>query len=71
MDWPSAPWTLAGYSFPAPGQVTAVGPLLAEGIGGRLHFAGEYSCYKFAGFMEGALASGIAIARLLAVRTGW
>ena len=28
MDWPAAPWTRAGYSFPAPGQVTTVGPLL-------------------------------------------
>ena len=70
MDWPSAPWTMAGYSNPAPGQVTTVGPLLYVGIGDRLHFAGEHTCYKFVGHMEGALNSGVSIARRLAVRDG-
>ncbi len=70
MDWPAASWTRAGYSFPAPGQVTTVGPLLQEGIAGRLHFAGEHACYKFAGFMEGALTSGVTVATRLAVRDG-
>jgi len=58
MDWPAASWTRAGYSFPAPGQVTTVGPLLQEGIAGRLHFAGEHACYKFVGFMKGPLPRG-------------
>jgi monoamine oxidase len=70
MDWPSTPWTLAGYSNPAPGEVTTVGPLLYAGIGNRLHFAGEHACYKFLGYMEGALNSGASIARRLAVRDG-
>jgi monoamine oxidase len=70
MDWPAAEWTRAGYSFPAPGQVTTVGPLLEAGIGGRIHFAGEHACYKFVGYMEGALQSGVAVARRLAVRDG-
>jgi monoamine oxidase len=70
MDWPATPWTRASYSFPAPGEVTTVGPLLRNGIGGRLHFAGEYACYKFAGYMEGALNSGVSAARRLAVRDG-
>lgn len=70
MDWPAIPWTRASYSFPAPGEVTTLGPLLARGIAGRLHFAGEYACYKFAGYMEGALNSGVSIARRLAVRDG-
>jgi monoamine oxidase len=47
-----------------------MGPILHQGIAGRLHFAGEHACYKFAGYMEGALQSGIAIARRLAVRDG-
>jgi len=47
-----------------------MGPLLQNGIGGRLHFAGEYACYKFAGYMEGALNSGVAVARRLAERDG-
>jgi monoamine oxidase len=33
MNWVGDAWTLAGYSFPAPGQVTAQGPLLQQGIG--------------------------------------
>src|SRR5262249_30700291 len=28
MAWPEDPWTRAGYSFPAPGEVTRAGPLL-------------------------------------------
>lgn len=69
MDWPNDPWTRAGYSFPAPGEVTAIGPLLHRGLG-RLHFAGEYACYAFFGYMEGALQSGVSLARKLARRDG-
>jgi monoamine oxidase len=69
MDWPADPWVKASYSFPAPGQVTAQGPTLREGIG-RLHFAGEYASYAFIGFMEGALHSGAAVARRIATRDG-
>ena len=57
-------------SFAAPGEVTTMGPILHKGIEDRLHFAGEHTCYKFAGYMEGALNSGVAIARRLAVRDG-
>jgi monoamine oxidase len=70
MDWPGTEWTMASYSFPAPGQVTTVGPLLAKGIEGKIHFAGEHTCYKFVGYMEGALNSGVTVARRLAVRDG-
>jgi monoamine oxidase len=69
LDWPGDPWTQAGYSFPAPGQVTTVGPLLHAGLG-RLHFAGEHACYKFVGYMEGALSSGVSVARRLVGREG-
>ena len=69
MDWPNDPWTLAGYSFPAPGQVTTVGPILYKGIG-RLHFAGEHASYKFVGYMEGALNSGASLAQRIAKRDG-
>lgn len=70
MDWPGDPWTMAGYSFPAPGEVTAVGPLLEAGIGGRVHFAGEHANYAFVGYMEGALQSGAAVANRVARRDG-
>lgn len=69
MDWIGDQWTRAGYSFPAPGQVTTIGPLLRQGIG-RLHFAGEHTCYQFVGYMEGALHSGAALAKRLAMRDG-
>jgi monoamine oxidase len=67
MDWPSDPWTQAGYSFPAPGQITTMGPTLRQGLG-HLHFAGEHTCYKFVGYMEGGLNSGASLARRLAAR---
>ncbi len=70
MDWPGDAWTRASYSFPAPGQVTVQGPLLREGVAGRLHFAGEHTCYAFVGYMEGALNSGVALAKRLATRDG-
>lgn len=69
LDWPTDPWTKGSYSFPAPGQVTTIGPLLRKGLG-RLHFAGEHTCYAFFGYMEGALYSGVSLARRLAQRDG-
>ncbi len=69
MDWIGDPWTRAGYSFPAPGQVTTIGPALRAGLG-RLHFAGEHTCHQFVGYMEGALHSGVALAQRLAARDG-
>ncbi|MBC7784473.1 MAG: FAD-dependent oxidoreductase [Burkholderiales bacterium] len=69
MNWPGDTWTRAGYSFPAPGDVTSVGPLLHNGVG-NLHFAGEHCSYAFIGYMEGALASGARVARKIAVRDG-
>ena len=70
MDWPGDPWVKASYSFPAPGQVTSQGPTLRQGIG-RLHFAGEHTCYAFMGYMEGALNSGAAAAKRIAGRDGY
>lgn len=64
MGWPNEEWTRGGYSFPAPGEVTRVGPILADGLG-RLHFAGEHCCPAFVGYMEGALTSGHSVARRL------
>jgi monoamine oxidase len=69
MDWPHEPWTMAGYSFAAPGQVTSMGPTLYNGLhAGRLQFAGEHTCYKFVGYMEGALNSGASVAKRMAMK---
>jgi len=69
MDWPGDQWTQCGYSFPAPGEVTTMGPVLREPYG-QMHFAGEYACLKFVGYMEGALSSGVQVARNIAIRDG-
>ena len=43
--------------------------MLAAGVG-TLHFAGEHTCYPFAGYMEGALRSGLRVAEQLCARDG-
>ena len=58
MAWPHDPWTRAGYSCPAPGEVCRAGPLLAKAFHKRLFFAGEHTCFAYFGYMEGALQSG-------------
>lgn len=70
VDWVADPWARGTYSLPAPGDVTTVGPVLAKPHAGRLHFAGEHCSYAFVGWMEGALQSGVKVARRLAERDG-
>jgi monoamine oxidase len=67
VDWPADPWSQAGYSAPAPGQIMTLGPILYDGLG-RLHFAGEHTSFAFQGYMEGGLNSGAAVAKRLALR---
>ena len=67
VDWLTMPWTNGGYSFPAPGQITTHGPIVQQGIG-RLHFAGEHTCYQFVGYMEGGLHSGVDAAKRILKR---
>ncbi len=69
VNWHNDPLAHGSYSFPAPGQVTTIGPILQQGLG-RLHFAGEHCCPAFIGYMEGALQSGVRLARRLAQRDG-
>ena len=70
MNWPQKKWARGSYSFPRPGEVTRVGPLLRSGFKGKVHFAGEHTCYAFTGYMEGALQSGLRVAEQLARRDG-
>jgi monoamine oxidase len=58
MAWPADPWTGAGYSCPAPGEVCSAGPLLHKAFHKRMFFAGEHTCFAYFGYMEGALQSG-------------
>jgi monoamine oxidase len=62
MAWPEDPWTRAGYSFPAPGEVTRAGPRLHAPFEKRMYFAGEHTCFAYIGYMEGALQSGQRVA---------
>lgn len=68
MNWPKEKWALASYSFPKSGDIMRWGPKFSEGYGGKLHFAGEHTCYAFTGYMEGALQSGYRLARKLVMR---
>jgi monoamine oxidase len=68
MNWLDDPWTLGSYSFPEPGAVTHVGPLLHQSLRRRVYFAGEHTCYAFNGYMEGALCSGLRVAEQIARR---
>jgi len=64
MDWPQDPEVEGGYSCPAVGEVTALGPFIHSCVKEKLYFAGEFSCrYKWCGFMEGALISGAGVAK--------
>jgi monoamine oxidase len=63
MDWPSDIWVKGSYSFPAPGEVTTLGPQLQQPLAGRVFLAGEHTCYAFVGYMEGALQSGARAAK--------
>jgi monoamine oxidase len=69
--WPRDRWTRAGYSCPAPGEVTRIGPFLSRPFQGRLFFAGEHCCPPFFGYMEGALQSGLAAASAILRNEGW
>ena len=66
-NWPEDPFVKASYAFPAPGDILRWGPICHQGLG-RLHFAGEHTAYDFIGYMEGALESGIRVARCLTDR---
>ena len=69
VDWTGDEWARGGRCVAAPGEITAMGETLYHGIG-RLHFAGDFACWKFAGSMEGALTSGASVAQRLALRDG-
>ena len=59
MSWPTEPWTMAGYSFPAVGEVCTKIRALNTVYNHRMVFAGEHTCLAFVGYMEGALQSGL------------
>lgn len=55
------PYILGGYSYWRVGQCTGFSGY--EGVAeGRIHFAGEHTCFDFQGFMEGGAESGERVA---------
>ncbi|HEX9259732.1 MAG TPA: NAD(P)/FAD-dependent oxidoreductase [Acidimicrobiales bacterium] len=62
-SWSNDPWALGTYAAFAPGQLSAVWPLL-QAPHGRIVLAGEHTD-AFAGYMEGALRSGARASRTI------
>lgn len=62
-SWGSDPFSLCSYSTPAIGVSVSDYEQLAEPIAGRVLFAGEATYRQRAGFVEGAIGSGIREAR--------
>jgi monoamine oxidase len=70
MNWPSMRWVKASYSAPLVGQYTWVLEAAATPeLDGRLVFAGEHTSDEFAGYMNGAVATGNRAARELLGQT--
>ncbi len=69
MSWPKEEWTLGGYSFPAPGE-NYPSRTDSSARDWLFAFCREHTCYAFIGYMEGALKSGVDLARRIAVRDG-
>jgi monoamine oxidase len=68
VDWCAEPFIGGAYSFPAPGWVTRIMPILRNGLP-PIHFAGEHCSAAFVGFMEGAIESGLRVADEIVERT--
>ncbi len=69
-DWPGNKWTCHSYSFPKPGEVAGVGPILRSGYKRRLHFPEVHTRYAFIVCMEGALHSSPRAVKQIARRDG-
>lgn len=58
LDWTAEEWSRGCYgAHMAPGVLTAFGPYMRRPVG-RIHWAGTETAIDWAGYMEGALASG-------------
>ncbi|WP_303674148.1 flavin monoamine oxidase family protein [Vampirovibrio chlorellavorus] len=60
MNWSRHPWAKASYSCPRPGQYTSLMGAAGEPeLNDSLFFAGEHCSVDWAGFMNGAVESGL------------
>lgn len=63
--WGTDPYSLCSYSTPTIGVTPEHYETLSEPVAGRVLFAGEATYRRHAGFVEGAIGSGIREARRL------
>ena len=68
-DWPRNPWTLGSYSFYKVGQYQRFAGAEREAVG-TCHFAGEHTSVDAQGYLEGAVESGVRVAREVLVGVG-
>jgi polyamine oxidase len=64
-SWASDPWTAGAYSFLPPGARVADFATLGKPVAGRLLFAGEATSVDRAGYVDGAMLSGVREAKRL------
>lgn len=58
-DWQAEPWSRGAYEgFTAPGVLVSYGPSLRAPLG-RIHWAGTETAEQWAGYMDGAVRSGL------------
>ena len=67
--WYDDPWARGAFALFEPEQQTNLQADIVRPEG-RVHFAGEHTCYAFTGYMEGALQSGFRLARKIVSRDG-
>lgn len=64
-SWAVDPWSLGAYSYLTPGATVEDHAALGAPVGGRLLFAGEATSTTRAGYVDGAMTSGIREAKRL------
>lgn len=63
QDWTQEPWSLGGYSaHMPPGVMTQYGQAIREPCD-RIHWAGTETATEWCGYLDGALQSGVRVAR--------
>ena len=70
QDWTQEPWSLGGYvAHMPPGVMTTFGSAIRE-PSSRIHWAGTETATEWAGYLDGALQSGIRAAGEVKVALG-
>jgi monoamine oxidase len=70
QDWTQERWSLGGYvAHTPPGVITSYGSTLREPCG-RIHWAGAETATEWAGYLDGALQSGIRASREVLMAQG-